>query len=340
MVKSSPEPQHNSDKLIKILLQSLFEEQNLKKSSKDEILEFLKKLKKYLKKHKRKFICNEVKIKICELLMLNKNYRKCLRVTKKLVKKLKKIDDKIKLITLYVIESKVYYSIKNSSKAKSALTSARALALGLYNPKIMSEIDMRSGMYSCDDRSYLAATAYFLEALDISKDYKNNEYLKCLSYLILCKIILKKFEEINGIFENKNYRICINEKIIEFMMKIKKSCENKNLKSFNELLSENYEILDDFLKKHLEYLYDLTLNANILKIVKPYSQLKIQFIADKLNFDKSLVENKLRLLILDGKIHGNIDQSMEALIISENVKDENIVEARQVDKLLEFTENL
>ncbi len=78
----------------------------------------------------------------------------------------RKADDKLLLVELYLLESKINYHIKNYAKAKASLTASRANANNVYcQPSILAEIDLMSGILYAHDQDYKTAYSYFYEAL-------------------------------------------------------------------------------------------------------------------------------------------------------------------------------
>lgn len=65
---------------------------------------------------------------------------------------------------------------------------------------------------------------------------------------------------------------------------------------------------DTFMRAHIKRLTSQVRTQGFLKFIKPYTRLKISFIAEKLNIPDDEVETLLVKLILDGKINGHIDQ--------------------------------
>ena len=58
----------------------------------------------------------------------------------------------------------------------------------------------------------------------------------------------------------------------------------------------------------------------LLKLVGPYTRVRIPFIAQRLNNPVKEVERLLVSLILDGRIHGRIDQVNQLLVLSKDIE--------------------
>lgn len=59
----------------------------------------------------------------------------------------------------------------------------------------------------------------------------------------------------------------------------------------------------------------------LLKLIKPYLRIRIQFIAEQLNISMAQVESLLVALILDGHVDGRIDQLEQLLLLNKDTKD-------------------
>ncbi|KAF9764288.1 26S proteasome non-ATPase regulatory subunit 11 [Nosema granulosis] len=251
-------------------------------------------------------------------------YHEALERIKVVVKELKKYDDRPNLITLYVYESKAYYKIMNFAKAKSALTSARTLAVSTYcSSELQAQIDLFNGMYLCDERNYLTSFSYFLEALEgFSVDKKYNEASISLRYLILSKIISGRQSEIQSIYKNKYAVPHLNDECVKVLLEVSEACQDRSLKKYSDIIVLNKTLIENdvFLKAHLEYLYDILLEKNIHKLIEPYSIVYIEYIAQKLSFNVEEIEKRVRKMILDKSIKGILNHSDMSLIIFEEKK--------------------
>jgi len=87
------------------------------------------------------------------------------------------------------------------------------------------------------------------------------------------------------------------------------------LKHLKKILKENKKtILDDpFMRDYIDDLLKNIRTQVLLKILTPYTKIRIPFLAQELNIAPKDVEDLLVGLILDSKIRGRIDQVNQLL---------------------------
>lgn len=79
-----------------------------------------------------------------------------------------------------------------------------------------------------------------------------------------------------------------------------------------------WELLEDaVIKRHFTYLYNTLLEENLKKIIEPYSEVQIDYIATSIGLPMERILQKLSEMILDEVIKGTLDQGRNCLIIFE-----------------------
>ncbi|KAL6122360.1 hypothetical protein NUSPORA_00601 [Nucleospora cyclopteri] len=290
----------------------------------------------------RKLIKLDFECKLVFVYLTVGMYKECQDKIKEIVPELKKFEDKINLITLFIYESRAYYELRNTNMAKSSLTAARAMAVSAACPlDLQAQIDLLNGMYLTDEKCYDTAVGYFVEAAEgFVMAKKPEEGILPLRYIILCKILNKKLEEIEPIFKTKYASKILVEKdeLISILQNLAEIVKKKSIVLYKNLMAENARVLekDLFINKHLNFYYNSLLDQNILKIIEPYSHVKISFIARQLGFDENLIEDKLRVMILDKSILGILDHKTQCLVLYDEVEEVESDLAKTVKILSEF----
>ncbi|ODV85353.1 hypothetical protein CANARDRAFT_220993 [[Candida] arabinofermentans NRRL YB-2248] len=273
---------------------------------------------------KRTFLRQSLQLRLSSLYYKIKNYQESLLIINDLIKEFKKLDDKSSLIEVQLLESKCYFQLKNFTKSRSSITSAKTSANSVYCPvQIQAELDLMSGLLHAEDKDFKTAFSYFYESFEnyqlitITEQEIDFKIIKVLKYMLICKIMLGLIDEFNLILNNKNcIKYSINKEI-EALKSISIAYSNKSLKEFENCLKiYNVELTQDsIIRSHLSDLYDDLFQKNLLKLIEPYSCIEISHISSVIGLPKNLIENKLSNMILDKIFYGVLDQGNGWLII-------------------------
>ena len=126
-----------------------------------------------------------------------------------LLTELKRLDDKLVLTEVHLLESRVYRGIGDLAKAKvrdtsisfgrgsdilflkAALTSSRTAANSIYcPPQLQARLDLQSGILHAEDKDYTTAYSYFYETFENLSTQDDPSALGALKYMLLCKVML------------------------------------------------------------------------------------------------------------------------------------------------------
>lgn len=262
----------------------------------------------------KKILSHRIKQQLCELYYRTKRYDLALKVMNKLLKEIKTLDNKLLLVELHMLESRIQHNLRNIPKAKAALTACRASASSLYvNPDLHTNIDLQAGIIATEENEYKIAYSYFYEAFEgcrVQKDKRKAK--KSLIYMMLCKIMSKNFKELNLLVNNKVI-LQFNGHSVERMYAISKTCEKRSLKELEQILNE-IEFEDTLLKIKINQIRNNLEEENIIKILEPYSKVQIIHISNLIDLPLDHVTRKLSQMILDKKIDGILDQGTGTLI--------------------------
>ncbi|KAI1179745.1 hypothetical protein F4777DRAFT_531795 [Nemania sp. FL0916] len=287
---------------------------------------------------RRSFLRQNLETRLVTLFMAKQSYYEALTLINGLLRELKRLDDKLVLVEVQLLESRVYHALGNISKARAALTSARTSAASVYTPPLLqANLDMQSGMLHTMDQDFNTAYSYFIEALD---GYHSQDAAPrataALQYMLLCKIMLNLADDVNSLMASKQAQKYAGQNL-EAMKAIARAHSNRSLEEYERALAAyRYELGSDaFIRNHLRRLYDAMLEQNLIKVIEPFSRVEIDHIARMVGLDKQQVERKLSQMILDKVIVGVLDQGAGCLLIfDETHRDESYDAALQtIEKL-------
>ncbi|EOD45983.1 26s proteasome non-ATPAse regulatory subunit [Neofusicoccum parvum] len=272
---------------------------------------------------RRGFLRQNLETRLVSLYMQKQSYYDALTLINNLLKELKRLDDKLVLVEVQLLESRVYHALGNVPKGRAALTSARTSAASVYTPPLLQAgLDMQSGMLHAEDKDFTTAFSYFIEAMEgyHSQD-ETQKATSALQYMLLCKIMLNQADDVNNIMTSK-HALKYAGKNLDAMKAVARAHANRSLEEYERSLSDyRYELGSDrFIASHLRRLYDAMLEQNLIKVIEPYSRVEISHIAKLVGLDTPQVERKLSQMILDKVIIGVLDQGAGCLIVFEETE--------------------
>ncbi|KAI9811560.1 MAG: 26S proteasome regulatory subunit rpn6 [Phylliscum demangeonii] len=287
---------------------------------------------------RRGFLRQNLETRLVSLYMQKQSYHDALTLINGLLKELKRLDDKMVLVEVQLLESRVYHALGNFGKARAALTSARTSAASIYCPPLLQAgLDLQSGMLHAEEHDFHTAYSYFIEALDgYQSQDEGGKATSALQYMLLCKVMLNLVDDVTTLLASKP-ALKYAGKNLEAMKAVACAHADRSLEAYECALSTyRYELGSDaFIRSHLRRLYDAMLEQNLIKVIEPYSTVEIAHVAQLVALDRQQVERKLSQMILDKVIVGVLDQGAGCLIVYDELERDQAFDAalETIDKL-------
>ncbi|KAJ1724349.1 26S proteasome regulatory subunit rpn6 [Coemansia erecta] len=307
----------------------------------------------WAKSENREYLRQALETRLVALYLDSRMYTEALELISRLLSELKKLDDKMQLVEVHLLESRVYMAIKNLPKSRAALTSARTGANSIYTPPpLQAQLDLQSGTLHSEEGDFKTAYSYFFETMEGLAAYVNpksssastseplasagptpasseQRQLQAFAYMILCKIMIQQPDDIAGLLATgKTAAKFRDEQVVVALQTVAKAQKQRSLADFEKALSEYRNELqsDELIRSHLMALYDTLLEQNLVRLIEPYSRVEISHIAKLIGLPISVVENKMSQMILDKVLHGILDQGNGCLVIFPEPKDDSTYE--------------
>merc|ERR1719281_2282963 len=265
---------------------------------------------------KRAFLRQALEARLVALYHDTGRFEEALALSSSLLKELKKLDDKLLLVEVQLLESKVYHALGNLPKARAALTSGRTTANGIYcPPKLQATLDQQSGvLHAAEEKDFKTAFSYFYEAFEGYDSISSPKALTSLKYMLLCKVMLSQPEDVAGIISGK-LALRYGGEGLDAMRAIADASKKRSLADFQTTVGAYAAQLQDdaIVRAHLDALYDHMLEQNLCRLIEPFSAVQVEHVAALIKLPRDAVERKLSQMILDKKLTGILDQGTGVL---------------------------
>ncbi len=299
---------------------------------------------KWCVEEKRNFLRQRIEAKLASLLLQKGQSQEALKLVSSLLVELKKLDDKQMLTEVHLTESRIYFDLHNAPKSKASLTASRTAANAIYVvPLLQAELDEMSGLLQCDEGDSTTAFSYFLEAFEAYDNATHERAVPCLKYMILCKILSESTKDVPQLLSGK-HGLKHAGADLSAMAAVADAAKCRSLEKFQTAVETYSQYLrtDLLISRHLDILYDRMLEANLMKLIHPFSCVEVAHVAHLINLPHDVVEKKLSQMILDHKLTGILDQGKGHLIVYDSSEKDSSFEkgAEVVSNLGQVVETL
>ncbi|KAK4785657.1 hypothetical protein SAY86_002346 [Trapa natans] len=275
--------------------------------------EFYQTTLKALEEAKNERLWFKTNLKLCKIWFDMGEYGRMNKILKELHKSCQRedgTDDHKKgsqLLEVYAIEIQMYTETKNNKKLKQLYQKALAIKSAIPHPRIMGIIRECGGKMHMAERQWAEAATDFFEAFKNYDEAGNQRRIQCLKYLVLANMLMES--EVNP-FDGQEAKPYKNDPEILAMTNLIAAYQRNEILEFEKILKSNRRtIMDDpFIRNYIEDLLKNIRTQVLLKLIKPYTRIRIPFISKELNVPEKDVEQLLVSLILDNRIDGHIDQ--------------------------------
>lgn len=278
-----------------------------------------------LKETKNDRLWFKTKLKLGKLYFDNEEYTKLAKVLKELHKSCQtdEGEDDLKkgtqLLEVYALEIQMYTAQKNNKKQKQLYEQSLHIKSAIPHPLIMGVIRECGGKMHLREQEFEKAHTDFFEAFKNYDESGSTRRTTCLKYLVLANMLMKS--AINP-FDSQEAKPYKNDPEILAITNLVSAYQNNDINTFESILKSNQKSImeDTFIREHIEDLLRNIRTQVLIKLIKPYTKINIQFIAKELNIDQNEVENLLVVCILDNTIRGRIDQVNQVLELESNTQ--------------------
>ena len=278
---------------------------------------------------KRVFLRQSLETRLIALYVDTATYQPAIGHIDTLLRELKKLDDKLQLVEVHLLESRVYHLLRNMAKSRAALTSAKTAGNSVYCPPLLqATLDNQSGILHAEEKDYETAYSYFYEAMEGFAAQDDVRASQVVKYMLLSKIMLNNTDDVNSILSGKLATKYAGRNL-EAMKAVALAHKNRSLAEFEKALEEYKSELgaDPIIRAHFSSLYDTLLEQNLVRVIEPFSRVEIAHVAKAVDLSSAQVEGKLSQMVLDKVIYGVIDQGTGTLVIYDEPEEDKTYNA-------------
>ncbi|KCV69356.1 hypothetical protein H696_03788 [Fonticula alba] len=289
------------------------------------------------------FFRQSLELRLAALLLEARQFSEATGLIDSLLTEVKRLDDKLLQAELLLLESRVYFELRNYAKSRASLTAARSSSNAVYcPPPLQAALDMHSGILHAQENDFKTAFSYFYEALEAYTGPKfsdNKQALRSLLYMLLSKIMMGAPEDISVVLGGKAALRIVDHADsrapVEAMRVIAQAAGAASLSDLRAAREEQPHSavlsVDPFLSMHLRNLQSDLLEKSLLRALLPYSRVELSRIAELVGVDETTIETKISQMILGKRFRGVLDQEAGCLEIFDPEDDDTLyVEARGV----------
>jgi 26S proteasome regulatory subunit N6 len=266
---------------------------------------------------KRTFLRQRVETKLAALYLNDQKYTASLELLRTVVQEVKKLDDKLLLVEIHILETKTHFMTQNIPRCKASLTSAKTNANAIHCPPLLqADIDLWSGIIAAHEHDGQTAYSYFYEAFEGFDLQGDSRALMSFQYMLLAKILIGEPDSVETLTSSKAGLKHLGVEV-EAMVAVAKAHKNRSLKEFESVLSQYGPQLTDnaIIQRHISHLNEGLFEQNLLRILEPFCRVELAHVAKLIELPETRVTQKLGEMILDSKLSGTLDQGVGVIIV-------------------------
>lgn len=209
---------------------------------------------------------------------------------------------------------------KDNKKLKQLYEKSKQIKSAIPHPLTKGIIHECGGKMHLAEELYEQAHTDFFEAFKCFDEAGSPRRISSLKYLVLANMLSQS--NINP-FDSQEAKPYKSDPEIQAMTELREAYQNNDIDQFERILRDRQlrqaVMGDPFIREHIESLLKLIRTQVLVKLIKPYTRVKLSAIANELKIEENEVESLLVTCIVDGQIRGRINQSTGILLMEKNV---------------------
>jgi len=260
---------------------------------------------------------NKVELKKARAFLNLKNWGQLKQVLRKITQSLIEQNKRDQLLDVYALEIQMFMALKDKVGVQSVYDKAKKIVendKGVLSTKL-AIFNYCGGKILKEDRQFADAYKKLYEAFEYFVESGSDLMIPCLKYMLMANM-LSISDKVNP-FVDKNAQPLQQHKSIKPLSDLLDAYEKKDIKNFEEILRLHPQEIteDDFLNQFIQEILTKVRIEVIKDKIKPYTSIRLGYLANNLNITSKEVEGLIVRLILDGEIFAKVDQIKQVMIL-------------------------
>jgi len=260
---------------------------------------------------------NKVELKKAKAFLNLKNWGQLRQVLRKLTQNLIEQNKQNELMDVYALEIQMFMAQKDKVGVQSVHDNAKKIVekeKGVLASKLPI-FNYCGGKILMEDRQFADAYKKLFEAFEYYVEIGHELRIPCLQYMLMANM-LSTSEKVNP-FIDKGAQTLQSHKSIKPLSDLLDAYDKKDIKTFEEILRQHPKEIteDEFLNQFVQEILTKVRIEVIKQKIRPYTSIRLGYLATNLNITSKEVEGLLIRLILDGEIFAKVDQIKQVMIL-------------------------
>jgi len=212
-------------------------------------------------------------------------------------------------LNVYALELQLFTERYDPVKIRGVYQAAMNIKSAIPPPRVLGIIRESGGKMFMRQSMWKEAHECFLQAFRSFDEAGDHRRIANLKYLVLASMLSDS--EINPFATNEAQSYQADPEIVA-MTELISACTNNDIRQFDRVLKDkknSRSILEDqFIYSYLEPLIRKVRCQVLVVLVKPYTAVRLSFVAKQLMVSEEEAEALCVAMILDGQLAGRIDQ--------------------------------
>jgi len=259
----------------------------------------------------------KIELKKAKSYLKIKNWGQLRQVLRKLTQSLTEEKKQDQLLDVYALEIQMFLAQKDKIGVQAVNDKATKIVesnKGVLASKLPI-FNFCGGKIFMEDRQFTKAYSKLFEAFTYYVDAGSELRIPCLKYMLMANM-LSTSEKVNP-FADKAAAPLQSHKQIKPLSDLLEAYEKKDIKKFEEILRTYPQDIteDEFLNQFIQEILTKVRIEVIKEIIRPYTSLRLGYVAQTLNIGVKEVEGLIVRLILDSEVFAKVDQINQVMTL-------------------------